>query len=248
MSTRIVLRSSESQKLFPDNKPYSFTVELPKWLSFPDMSSWTIQLSEFYAGGVGNNTRKELLVFCNVCETSIVGEQYRPLLRRIFSEGGKNHIFFRPYEVPIKDNGFQSLHFEIKDKDYQPAFFLTGEVSMTLEFKQKWTFIRVGYKKWCTPIVIFDGPDENDTIGLEVMAHLFWEKNTRLDSHTRSGNGTGQTNLGQQKEDLMDEKQIMTYWKSELYKVYCYFFHSTKTMIASEKMNLNKIILAWNFC
>ena len=106
MSTRIVLRSSESQKLFPDNKPYSFTVELPKWLSFPDMSSWTIQLSEFYAGGVGNNTQKELLVFCNVCETSIVGEQYRPLLRRIFSEGGKNHIFLDHTKCRLKITGF----------------------------------------------------------------------------------------------------------------------------------------------
>ena len=137
MSTRIVLRSSESQNLFPDNKPYSFTVELPKWLNFPDMSSCILQLSEFYASGVGNDTQKELFVFCNVCETSVVGEQYRPLLRRIFLEGDKNHIFLRPYEVPIKDNGVRSLNFEIKDKDFQPAFFLTDEVSMTIEFKQK---------------------------------------------------------------------------------------------------------------
>mgnify|MGYP000216593981 CR=1 FL=1 len=151
MSTRIVLRSSESQNLFPDNKPYSFTVELPKWLNFPDMSSCILQLSEFYASGVGNDTQKELFVFCNVCETSVVGEQYRPLLRRIFLEGDKNHIFLRPYEVPIKDNGFRSLSFEIKDKDYQPAFLLTGEVSMTIEFKQKWAFHPHCFARWCTP-------------------------------------------------------------------------------------------------
>ena len=178
MSTRIVLRSSESQKLFPDNKPYSFTVELPKWLNFSEMSSWILQLTEFHANGVGKNTQKELFVFCNVCGTSVVGEQYRPLLRRIFLEGDKNIIFLRPYEVPIKDNGVRSLNFEIKDKDFQPAFFLTDEVSMTIEFKQKWAFCPCWLPWWCTPFqnVIFDDQVDNDTICVEVMSHLFREK------------------------------------------------------------------------
>lgn len=59
--------------------------------------------------------------------------------------------------------------------------------------------------------VMFDKPDENDAFGIvEVMSHLFWRKNTRLAIHTRSGNGTRQTNVRQQKDDLMDKTQILT--------------------------------------
>ena len=84
----------------------------------------------------------------------------------------------RPYEVPIKDNVFRSLNFEIKDKDFQPAFFLTDEVSMTIEFKQKWAFRPCWLLRWYTPFqnVIFDDRGENDTICVEVISHLFWKK------------------------------------------------------------------------
>ena len=225
MSTRIVLRSSESQKLFPDNKPYSFTVELPKWLNFSEMSSWILQLTEFHANGVGKNTQKELFVFCNVCGTSVVGEQYRPLLRRIFLEGDKNIIFLRPYEVPIKDNGVRSLNFEIKDKDFQPAFFLTDEVSMTIEFKQKWAF--------CPCWIPF---------ALKLCHISSGKRDTRLVIRTRSGNRTRKCNLGQQEGDLMDQKKL-TCWNCELYKTCCLFFFK----VPNRRLNLNKMILAWNF-
>ena len=67
MSVRMVLRSSESQGVFPQNQPWNFKLELPKWLHVT--RDWTKELTEFYASNVPKSAKKELYVYCNVCET-----------------------------------------------------------------------------------------------------------------------------------------------------------------------------------
>ena len=68
MSVRMVLRSSESQGVFPQNQPWNFQLELSKWLHVT--RDWTKELTEFYASNVPKSAKKELYVYCNVCETS----------------------------------------------------------------------------------------------------------------------------------------------------------------------------------
>ena len=75
MMTTLVIRSSESKHLFPNNKPYDFTIALPKSLVFKEQ--WTIELSEFYTANSARTIKKELFIHCDGCDMSVVGEQYR---------------------------------------------------------------------------------------------------------------------------------------------------------------------------
>ena len=87
MSVRMVLRSSESQGVFPQNQPWNFKLELLKWLHVT--RDWTIELTEFYASNAPKSAKRELYVYCNVCETSLVKKAERSLLRRVFLENNK---------------------------------------------------------------------------------------------------------------------------------------------------------------
>ena len=133
MSVRMVLRSSKSKGVFPQNQLWNFKLELTKWLQLHVSRDWIIELTEFYATNVPRNANKELYVYCNVCETSLVGEVERSLLRHVFLENNKNQIFLRPYEVPLRFWDIRTLHFEIADKDNQPA---TSEVCLSVEFRK----------------------------------------------------------------------------------------------------------------
>ena len=90
------------------------------------------QISFFFS----KSAKKELYVYCNVCETSLVKEAERSLLRRVFLENNKNQIFIRPYKVPLLFWDIRTLHFEITDKDNKPATFLTNEVCLSVEFRE----------------------------------------------------------------------------------------------------------------
>ena len=130
----MVLRSSERKGVFPKNQPWNFKLEIPKWLHVS--RDWMIELTEFYATNVPRNAKKELYVYCNVCETSLVDEVERSLLRCVFLQNNKNQIFLRPYEVPLRFWDKRTLHFEITDKDNQPATFLTSDVCLSVEFRK----------------------------------------------------------------------------------------------------------------
>jgi hypothetical protein len=133
MATSYVLRSSDSNTLYPSNEPFDFRVVLPKWLVFE--GQWTIELSEFYATNISKTKTKELFIYCDICDTSVVGKQYRTLLRHVVLESNKNQIFMRPYPVPLRIQEFENIRFDLRDKDDNPATFLSGEVILTLFFR-----------------------------------------------------------------------------------------------------------------
>ena len=87
----MVARSTESKGVFPQNQPWNIELELPKWLYIS--RDWIIELTELYATNVPRNSKKELYVYCSVCDTSLVSEVERSLLRPIFLENKKNQIF-----------------------------------------------------------------------------------------------------------------------------------------------------------
>lgn len=134
MSRRIVLNSKDSVSIYKDNKSYNFIVHLPRQLSFS--GNWTVSLLEFtYLGA--KPSEPELYVYCNLCDNTIVGEREVPLLRRIYVANSINHIFEYPYEVPLKTVAFQDIQIYINDFKQELASFLSGEVTVTLQLKQR---------------------------------------------------------------------------------------------------------------
>lgn len=128
-----VLRSSESKNLFPSNEPYDFTIVLPK--AFALQGNWTVELSEIYATRINKTTKKELFVYCDICDTSVVSGQYISLLRHVVLDSNKNQIFPIPYPIPLRIQEIEKLRLDIRDKDNNPATFLTGDVILTLVFR-----------------------------------------------------------------------------------------------------------------
>lgn len=130
----MVLRSSDSQNVYPGNTPYDFKVYLPKPLYF--QGHWTVSLLEFSL--LLGNTKPELYVCSNLCQDSIVGERELPLLRRVFLEKTGNNIYNNPYEVPLRLGEFQDVRVYIKDSTNHPVSFLNGGVTVTLLLKRCW--------------------------------------------------------------------------------------------------------------
>lgn len=97
--------------------------------------SWTVELSEIYATRINKTSKKELFVYCDICDTSVVGGQYRSLLRHVVLDSNKNQIFPIPYPISLRIQEIEKLRLDIRDKDNNPATFLTGEVILTLIFR-----------------------------------------------------------------------------------------------------------------
>ena len=130
---RMIVRSTESKNEFPKNKPWDFRIQLPKWLNLT--GKWKIELVAFGVDRVVKDTFKnEIFVYSDICEMSLVGEKERPLLRRIYISETGNMIFEKSYEVPLRNQSFGYLHFEIMDKNQKPANFLFNESVVSLVF------------------------------------------------------------------------------------------------------------------
>ena len=131
MSVRMVLKSSDTLVVHPDNQPWDFRVRLPAPL--PLVGYWTVELTEFYTDNVID---KEIYVYCGVCDDTIVGEKQVPLLRRIYLEDKKNTIFTTPYQVPLRIADLSDIHIYIKDAQDKNASFITGSLCVTLVFRR----------------------------------------------------------------------------------------------------------------
>ena len=135
MSERVVLKSNDSRNVYPSNKTYDFRVHLPKPLQF--LGNWEVSLTEFTYQGAKKSVEPELLICCDLVDDGIVGDREEPLLRRVFlNRRLENLIFEQPYAVHLKTGIFQDVHVYIKTFKHELASFLTGQVTVTLQFKR----------------------------------------------------------------------------------------------------------------
>jgi hypothetical protein len=134
MSLRMVLKSSDSVTTHSSNQPWDFRVRLPR--SLPLSGQWTVELTEFCNDNIGKSSNREIFVYCSICDNTIIGERQGPLLRHMYLNDTRNHIFLRPYRIPLRINDLTDLHIYIKDGNARDASFLTGESTVTLVFRQ----------------------------------------------------------------------------------------------------------------
>lgn len=134
MSMRIVLKSTDSSAVHPDNNPQNFRVRLPR--SLPLTGDWTVELTEFRNTKLAKTTDREIFVYCSVCDDSIVGGSSKPLLRRIVLKNTDNIIFEHPYRIPLRTKDLRDIHVYIKDSQDADVSFLTGDSTVTLVFRR----------------------------------------------------------------------------------------------------------------
>ena len=121
---RIVLRSTDCENYFKDNKTYNFRVKLNKPLILDGI--WKIALTDFAFSSTKNFPRQEELYFCsNICKDSYVGCSVIPLLRNVFvyNKLDSAKTFDNPYYIPVKLGYVNEIQIYIIDhKKILPQF------------------------------------------------------------------------------------------------------------------------------
>ena len=91
MSLGMVFSSSDGLKLFPENTPDDFRINLNRTVNLDGF--WIVSLTELsIVDFKAQHGKKELYVYCDICGESFTGESEQPLLRRIYLEND-NVIF-----------------------------------------------------------------------------------------------------------------------------------------------------------
>ena len=92
----LFLNSNDSKSLHPDNKPFNFTVELPTPLEL--RGDWKCALAEI---SYPKSIRRELYVYCDICEYSYIADGYKPILRIVKSGDIYNQLFYQPITTSL---------------------------------------------------------------------------------------------------------------------------------------------------
>ncbi len=138
---RITVRSDQSLKYWPDNKPSHFRIHLKSPLKIEGL--WLVAITDIYArlrisGTDRTHWYKHLYISSDMCTESIVGDKYSPLLRAIFptSAGRWMRSFALPQFVALRVKELSEVDILITDENDLPASFLTDPVTLTLHFRR----------------------------------------------------------------------------------------------------------------
>lgn len=132
----MVIRSGDCKHIYPDNRVYDFRVNIPKTIHLS--GNWNVTLLEFAYQLNKTSPEKDIYVCCDLCSNTIVGDTEIPLLRRLYlNRKAENLIFSSPYGVPLKTGTIQEIHIYLTTSKNELASFLTGQLTITLQFINK---------------------------------------------------------------------------------------------------------------
>ena len=130
----VYISSSESSQYFPDNQPSRFTIKLPETLRLH--GKWQIALSEIQYPSIQKKP-EQLLILCDLCQYSIVGDTRLPILRRIKykDRGSRFHSFGLLYYVALKTQEVDRVSIYVKTDTGEEPSFTGGKLRCVLHFK-----------------------------------------------------------------------------------------------------------------
>lgn len=131
MDKYFVFNSSDSKEYFP-NTPYRFRVKLSHRLQLDGL--WMLALAELRFGklDLSNINNFNIDVMCNLCNSSYVGDDFIPLLRRVDLRDGPNYQFNQLFFVPVIVKDVSTVEIYIKCTQGTPQSFLKEDVNLTL--------------------------------------------------------------------------------------------------------------------
>lgn len=137
MERYIFLKSSDSkQSYFNENTPYHFRVKLNQRLNFDGF--WVVSLTEINFGKLDITHMNDpyVDVLCNLCDSSLAGEQQLPLLRRLDLRQGPYYSFAHEYNIPIKVKESPHIEVRIKASNGMSPSFLKEVTYVTLHLRR----------------------------------------------------------------------------------------------------------------
>jgi len=140
----LYLSSEDSKDLYPNNKPSSFVVQLPKTICLKGM--WMCALCEVQYNHEAARSHENIYICSDLCEGSIVGKRMFPVLRQVFTKGKKSRRltqeqYSQLYYVKVTKEEFNTITIHIKDRNGDEVSFLTQELNCILHFKKQLGFL-----------------------------------------------------------------------------------------------------------
>ena len=126
----IYASSTDSPKIYPDNNPNYFTIELPEQINLS--SKWLISLTEMY---IADTINQPFYIYSDICRPSINNEKMEPLLKVIYPDC--IHFSSLTY-VPINTSYFKRLRIYIKGGESRTDSILTKIVHVSLHLMKKY--------------------------------------------------------------------------------------------------------------
>ena len=114
------LSSTDSIGLYPTNHAWDFTVEIGKYISLK--GEWKCALIDI---NIPNST-DELYIFCDLCESNYVMDNFLPLLRTV------RRSFTTPYYINISPDHASQIRVYIKTKRGTTPSFTRERLTCTL--------------------------------------------------------------------------------------------------------------------
>lgn len=131
----LYLSSDSSQRIFPNNRPCKFIIRLPEVIRLQE-GKWCIALLDIDFPKFDEDYKPAYVtVETNICEASVYGDIYRPVLHRFyFNEIRKSQpvTIGIPRYIPVSVLNASQLEIHITDDSKNYVSFRAGATRCTL--------------------------------------------------------------------------------------------------------------------
>ena len=128
----LFLTSTDSSAYFPFNSTCDFQVELPEALFL--RGNWTCAALQV---AFKDEIADDIIVFCDLCESSFIQDTRLPVLRVIPQSSQKNFEFKEPQRLNVSRDEVKRLRIFIRTLDLKEPSFVNRPVSCTLHLRRE---------------------------------------------------------------------------------------------------------------
>lgn len=130
MDFYMVISNRDSLNYYPHNAPTDFRIHAPNTSL---KGRWYVGLCEL---SVEAERECEMLVFSDICAETFIGDEKKPLLRRLLLNAGRNDVAFQHVMyIPVQTHDFHSFRVFVESTPSP-----TSDITCLLHFK-KYPFI-----------------------------------------------------------------------------------------------------------
>ena len=132
----IYLTHTDDIESFPENEVSDFQVNIkpPVKIGFDEI--WSLAVTEI---NFTPNSLEPILLCCNICQDSYVGNKQFPVLRKFYPSSLGNTHFYRyafPYYVKTRPDTVQRLRLYLIDDKGKPLSFTDTALNCTLHLRK----------------------------------------------------------------------------------------------------------------
>lgn len=139
-SFNVILSSDSCKNLFPNNKPYEFSVLLSENLPEYDLEVAVTDIILPTISNIKDDEVVEVFITSNICQPIYVNENLRKVLRLIYCDKNGNVLnkFYQLLFIPLRMNDIDTITIKLVDKKFNVLSEITsGTTIISLLFRRR---------------------------------------------------------------------------------------------------------------